>query len=177
MRGCVSILNGSDTVPAENVTLANNDEGEEMLRLRKVNEKRYRDLVLATKEMSLTFVGNAKRNSLSRGDLQLAWKKFRKRWDPKTREDKVDLLIKFMKLRMEDVHITPQDWLAYMEKKKMESMNSGHFMNKETFLTYVVMSLPQEEYQTMILVLKHKLRKGTLTIEEAKISWMIDLKP
>ena len=36
------------------------------------------------------------------------------------------------------------------------------------FLTYVLMSLPQEEYQTMILVLKVKLRKGALTIEEAK---------
>ena len=32
-RGYDGSLNGSDAVPAENVTLANNDEGKEMLRL------------------------------------------------------------------------------------------------------------------------------------------------
>ena len=41
-------------------------------------------------------------------------------------------------------------------------------MNDETFLTYVHMSIPQEEYHTMVLVLEDKLRKGTLTIEEAE---------
>ena len=51
----------------------------------------------------------------------------------------------------------------------IELINAGHYMNNKTFLTYVLMSLPQEEYQAMILVLKHKLRKGTLTIEEAEI--------
>ena len=94
-RGYVGILNGSDTVPVKKATLANNDEGKEMLRLKKVNKRGYRDLVLATKEMSLTIVGNAKSNSLPSGDLQLAWKKVEKRWDPKTREDKVDLLAKY----------------------------------------------------------------------------------
>ena len=57
-----------------------------------------------------------------------------------------------MKLRMEDVHIKPQDWLAYMEKKKLYVINTGHYINYEAFLTYVLISLPQEEYQTMILV-------------------------
>ena len=76
--------------------------------------------------------------------------------------------MKFMKSKMEDVHTKPQDWLAYMEKKRMELISTGHYMNDETFLTYVLMSLPQEDYQTMILVLEDKLRKGTLTIEEAE---------
>ena len=69
-RGYVGILNGSDTVPVKKATLANNDEGKEMLRLKKVNKRGYRDLVLATKEMSLTIVGNAKSNSLPSSDLQ-----------------------------------------------------------------------------------------------------------
>ena len=59
-----------------------------------------------------------------------------------------------MKLRMDDVHNKPQHYLAYMEKKKMELINACCYMNEETFLTYVLMSLPQEEYQTTILVLK-----------------------
>ena len=69
-------------------------------------------MVLATREMSLIIVGNAKSDDLPSGDLQLAWKKSEKRRDPKTREDKVDPLTKIMKLRMEDVHIKPPDWLA-----------------------------------------------------------------
>ena len=67
-----------------------------------------------------------------------------------------------------NVHINTQDWLAYMEKMTIQLIYAGHSINNETFLTYVLMSLPQEEYQTMILVLKDKLKKGTLTIEEAQ---------
>ena len=55
-----------------------------------------------------------------------------------------------------------------MEKKKNELVNAGHIMDDETFLTYVLTSLPQEEYQTMILVLKGKLREETMIIEEAE---------
>ena len=102
-------------------------------RLRKVNERGYRDLVLAMKEMSLMRVGNAKTNDLPSGDLQLAWKKSEKRWDPKPREDRV-----------------------------------GYIMDDETYLTYVLASLPQEEDQTMMFVHKDKLRRGKLMIEEAK---------
>ena len=33
----------------------------------------------------------------------MAWKKLEKRWDPKSREDKIDSLMKFLKLRMENI--------------------------------------------------------------------------
>ena len=62
----------------------------------------------------------------------------------------------------------PQDWLAYMEKKRNELENAGHEMDDETFFTHVMASLPQEEYQATILTLKAKLRNGDLTIEEAE---------
>ena len=62
-RGYVGILTGSDTVLTEKVTLANNDEGKEMLRLRKVSKRGYRYLVLAAKEMSFTIVGNTNSNN------------------------------------------------------------------------------------------------------------------
>ena len=137
-------------------------------RLRKVNKRGYRDLVLATKEMSLTIVGNAKTDDFPSGNLQSAWKKLEKKWDPKSREDRVDSLTKFMKLMLEDIHIKPPDWLPHMEKKKSELTNAGYIMHEETYLAYVLASLSQEQYQTMILVLKDKLRRGTLMIEEAE---------
>ena len=107
-KGYVGILNGSETVRAEKATVAANDKGREMSRLMKVNKRWYRHLIFTAK-MSLAIVGNAKSNDLPSGDLQLAWKKLEKRQDPKSREDKADLLMKVLTLRMEHANIKPQD--------------------------------------------------------------------
>ena len=61
----------------------------------------------------------------------------------------------------------PQDWMAHMERKRNELENTGHEMDDETFLTPVMVSLPQEEYQTTILTLKANLREDDLMIQEA----------
>ena len=42
-------------------------------------------------------------------------------------------------------------------------------MDDETFMTNVMASLPQKEYQATILTLKAKLRDDDLTIEEAEL--------
>ena len=62
----------------------------------------------------------------------------------------------------------PQDWMAHMERKRNELENGVHEMDDETFLTHVMASLPQEEYQDTILTLKAKLREDDLMIEEAE---------
>ena len=41
-------------------------------------------------------------------------------------------------------------------------------MDHETYLIYVLVSLPQEEYQATVLLLKDKLRTCTLLIEETE---------
>ena len=46
-----------------------------------------------------------------------------------------------------------QDWLAHMEKKRNELENAGHKMDNETFLTHVMASVAQEEYQATTLTL------------------------
>ena len=53
-----------------------------------------------------------------------------------------------------------------MEKKQAELMNTGHTMHDETFITHLLNSLPQTEYEGAILVIKDKLRKGTVEIPE-----------
>ena len=70
----------------------------------------------------------------------------------------------------------PQDWIAHMERKRNELGNSGHEMDDEAFLTHVMASLPQEEYQATILTLETKLREDDLTIEEAELYCMISMK-
>ena len=51
------------------------------------------------------------------------------------------------------------DWLAFMEKKRTELLNTGHKMDDEMFITLLLNSLPQSEYEGAILVIKDKLRK------------------
>ena len=55
-----------------------------------------------------------------------------------------------------------------MEKKRNELENAGHEMDDDTFLTHVMASLTQKEYQATILTLKAKLRDDDLTIDEAE---------
>ena len=43
-------------------------------------------------------------------------------------------------------------------------MITGHIMNDETFITHLLNSLPQTEYEGAILVIKDKLRKGPVEI-------------
>ena len=58
------------------------------------------------------------------------------------------------------------DWITFMEKKQAELMNTGHIMDDETFITHLLNSLKQTEYEGAILVIKDKLRKGTVEIPE-----------
>ena len=53
-----------------------------------------------------------------------------------------------------------------MEKKRAELMNTGHIMDDETFITHLLNSLPQTEYEAAILVRKDILRKQTVEIPE-----------
>ena len=45
-------------------------------------------------------------------------------------------------------------------------MHTGHIMNDDTFITHLLNSLPQTEYEGAILVIKDKLRKGPVEIPE-----------
>ena len=58
------------------------------------------------------------------------------------------------------------DWITFMEKKRAELMNTGHIIDAETFIIHLLNSLPQTEYKGAILIIKDKLRKGTVEIPE-----------
>ena len=57
------------------------------------------------------------------------------------------------------------DWIAFM-KKRAELMNTGHRMDDETFITHLLNSLPQSEYEGAILVIQDKLRNGYVELSE-----------
>ena len=129
-------------------------------------QKGYRDLVMTTEGISLNRVENATSDKLSKGDLRKAWGKLERRWNPKTREDKVEVYTKFLNYRLESTRQKPMDWLAFLEKKQTESANTGHKMDDEIFIAHLLNSLPQSEYKGAILVIKDKLRKGKVELPE-----------
>ena len=168
------IIDGSVVPPDKlaTITVTAEDTGEalkekkEKLKARKANKMGYRDLVMSTEGISLTIVENAVSEELTKGDLKKAWERLERRWNLKTREDKVEVYTKFLKYKLENTRQRPMDWITFMEKKQSELMNIGHIMSDETFITHLLNSLPQTEYEGAILVVKDKLRKGPVEIPE-----------
>ena len=153
------------TVTAEDTGEALNEK-KEKLKARKANKIGYRDLVMSTAGISLTIVENAVSEELMKGDLKKARERLERRWNLRTREDKVEVYTKFLNYKLENTRQRPMDWIAFMEKKRAELMNTGHIMSDETFITHLLNSLPQTVYEGAILVIKDKLRKGTVEITE-----------
>ena len=173
-RGYDSIIDGTVAPPdkKEKIEILAEDKGEvlktkkDKLAARAAKKKGYRDLVISTDGISLNIVENATSDKLTKGDLRKAWGRLERRWNPKTREDKVEVYKKFLNYKLEDTRQKPMDWLAFMVKECTELMNTGHRMDDEIFITHLLNSLPQNEYEGAILVIKDKLRNGNVELSE-----------
>ena len=121
---------------------------------------------MSTEGTSLNIVENASSDKPTKGDLKKAWGTLERRWNPKTREDKVEVYTKFLNYKLGNTRQRPMDWLTFMRKNLAELMNTGHIMDDETFITHLLSSLPQSECEGAILVIKDKLRKGPVDLPE-----------
>ena len=135
---------------------------------RAANKKGFRDLVMSTEGILLNIVENSTSNKLMRGDLKKAWRRLERRWNPKTREDKVQFYTKLLHHKLENVKHRPMDWLAFMEKKRNKLANSGHIMDDERFISHLLKSLPKAEYEGAILVIKERLRGSTCDLAQVE---------
>ena len=173
-RGYYGVIDGTMSPPEEQetTTVTAEDKGDALkekkdkLKAKAANKMGYRDLVMSTEGISLNIVENAISDELTKGDLKKAWERLERRWNLKTREDKVEVYTRFLNYKLENTRQRPMDWITFMEKKRAELMNTGHVMDDETFVTHLLNSLPQTEYEGAILVIKDKLRKGTVEIPE-----------
>ena len=138
----------------------------EKLVARVANKKGYRDLVMSTEGVSLNIVENATSDKLSKGDLRKAWGRLKRRWNLKTREDKVEVYTKFLNYKLDNTRQKPMDLLAFLEKKQTELAKTGYKMDDEMFITHLLNSLPQSEYKGAILVIKEMLRKEDVELPE-----------
>ena len=115
---------------------------------------------MSTEGISLNIVENATSDKLSKGNLRKAWGRLEMRWNPKTREDKVEVYTKFLNYKLENTRQKPMDLLAFLEKKQTELANTGHKMDDETLITHFLNYLPHSEYEEAILVIKISSEEG-----------------
>ena len=125
-RGYEDIIDGTMTPPPdekENLEILSKDDEQvqkakqEKMAARITNKKGYRDLVMSTEGISLNIVEIATSEKLSKGDLRKPWGRHERRWNAKTREDKVEVYTKFLNYKLENTRQKPMDWLAFLEKK------------------------------------------------------------
>ena len=124
-RGYDGIIDGTETPPdeKEKIEILVNDKQDVLktkknkLKARTANKKGYRDLVMSTEGISLKIVENATSYKLTKLVLKTAWGRLERRWNPKTREDKVEVNTKFLNYKVENTRQRPMDWLTIMEKK------------------------------------------------------------
>ena len=76
----------------------------------------------------------------------------------------MEVYTKFLNYKLENTRQKTMDWLAFLENKCTEMANTGHKMDDEMFITHLLNSLPQSEYEGAILVIKEKLRKGDVEL-------------
>ena len=173
-RGYDDIIECTETPPdeKENLEILDKDDAEVKKAkkakqlMRAANKKDYRDLVMSTEGISLNIVENSTSDKMTKGDLRKAWGRLERCWNPKTREDKVEFYTKFLNYKLENVRQRPMDWLAFLERKRTELVNTGHIMDDETFITHLLNSLPQTEYEGAILAIKERLRRGSYDLPE-----------
>ena len=124
-RGYEDIIDGTKTPPdkKEIIEILPKDNGEvlktkkEKLAARVANKKGYRDLGMSIEGISLNIVENETPDKLNKADLRKAWGKLEGRWNPKSREDKVEVYTKFLNYKLENTRQKAMDWLAFLEKK------------------------------------------------------------
>ena len=114
-RGYDDIIEGKEIAPdeKENLEILEKDDdatkkSKKTIQLaRTANRKGFRDLVMSTDGISLNIVQNSTSDKLSKGDLKKAWGRLERRWNPKTRENKVLLYTKFLDYKLENVKQRP----------------------------------------------------------------------
>ena len=107
-KGCKEILTGGVTVPKDgDETKGSNEEQKKAVKLQRLNEEAYEDLIMAmpdgsTKHGRVVFslVKNSKPKEHVDGCARTAWSESEKRFQPEGHQSKVILKRQLMKIKM-----------------------------------------------------------------------------
>ena len=92
--------------------------------------------------------------------------KTREKMEPKNKRRQSRGLHQLLELQTRKCKTEANGLVGFLGEKRTELSNTGHKMDDETFIPHLLSSLPQSEYEEAILIIKDKLRKGTVDLPE-----------
>ena len=150
-----------------NMLIPDEDERKQKHLIRKLNQKGYRDLQLATTNLAFQLVSLAKTVNLPNGSLAKAWAALKVEYHPSEGEDKIKLLEDFQNNKLLNAKVNISEWLASLSTQVMKLNKLTHPISDEYLMTHILACLPQE-YSSVVDHAKIDLRKKTLTLSELK---------
>ena len=168
---------GNEHVPSDSLdidkkvvdkyVISDEDERRQNHVMRKLNQKRYRDLQLATTKLDFQLVSLAKTVNLPNGSLAKAWAALKHEYDPSEAENKIKLLQDFQNNKLLNAKADITEWLASLSTQVMKLNKLSHSNSDDYLMSHILANLPTE-YSSMVDHAKIDLRKHTLTITELK---------
>jgi len=175
-RGYKDILMGKATIPKDGDTIdANTADGKEKLKLRKLNELAYEELILSINadegagRVIFQLVKGCKTADLKDGDASLAWKKLVSKFAPKTAPNKLELKMEFQKCVLKSASEDPDEWITKLESIKVKLAEMNSTISDEDLLVHILNNLPKEyEIQQSKLEAQFGSTTSPLTIEDVR---------
>ena len=176
-RGYLQVMLGNELMPSDsldideryqiNMLIPDEDEKKQKHLIRKLNQKGYRDLQLATTKLAFQLVSLAKTVNLPNGSLAKAWAALKVECHRSEGEDKIKLLEDFQNNKLLNAKVNITEWLASLSTQVMKLNKLTHPISDEYLMTHILACLPQE-YSSVVDHAKIDLRKKTLTLSELK---------
>ena len=110
----------NDQKVSEKYVISDEDKRKQKHLMRKVNQKRYRDLQFATTKFAFQLVSLAKTVNLPNGSLAKAWDILKDEFDPSEGEDKINLLEDFQNNKLLNAKVNITEWLASLSTQVMK---------------------------------------------------------
>jgi len=167
---------GKATIPKDGDTIdANTGDGKEKLKLRKLNELAYKELILSINadegagRVIFQLVKGCKTADLKDGDASLAWKRLVSKFAPKTAPNKLELKMEFQKCVLKSASEDPDEWITKLESIKVKLAEMNSTISDEDLLVHILNNLPKEyEIQQSKLEAQFGSTTSPLTIEDVR---------
>ena len=138
-RGYLQVMLGNELVPSDSLVInqkvlnksviPDEDERKQKHLMRKLNQKGYRDLQLATTKLAFQLVSLAQTVNIPNGSLAKAWAALKDEYNPPEGEDKIKLLEDFQNNKLLNAKENITEWLASMSTQVMKLNKLSHSIN------------------------------------------------
>ena len=152
-RGYRDIMEDKEKPPRENLVIIKKKangmyrvsecERNELKRKRKANERGYRDLQLACKNLAFQLVSISNTTALPSGCLKTAWENLQEEFEQTEGEDRITLLETFQQNKLEDVKVNVTDWTTFLIRQRVKLQELNHAINDEYFITHIWLVYPR----------------------------------